>query len=148
MTNELNTGEIGEQLVATWLVQQQSTILKRNWSCRLGEIDLIAMTSDRTMTSGRSETIALVEVKTRSTYNWDIDGLLAISPSKRRKLWKTAELFIMTHPQWADFPYRFDVALVSHSAAPPSRTSPSHFSDRIADRYFSLHTYIASAFEG
>jgi putative endonuclease len=140
MTNELNTGEIGEQLVATWLVQQQSTILKRNWSCRLGELDLIAMTPDRT--------IALVEVKTRSTYNWDIDGLLAISPSKRRKLWKTAELFIMTHTQWADFPYRFDVALVSHSAAPPSHTSPSHFSDRIADRYFSLHTYIASAFEG
>jgi putative endonuclease len=138
MTHELNTGEIGETLVATWLTQQQSTILKRNWSCRLGEIDLIALTPERT--------IALIEVKTRSAYNWDIDGLLAVSPTKQRKLWKTAELFILTHPQWDDFPYRFDVALVTHSPTPTTGTPL--FTDRYGDRHYSLHTYITNAFEG
>jgi putative endonuclease len=138
MTNHLNVGDRGEQLVATWLTQQQSKILKRNWSCRLGELDLVAMTPDRT--------IALIEVKTRSIYNWDIDGLLAISPTKQRKLWKTAELFILTHPQWADFPYRFDVALVTHSPTPI--TGETHFTDRDDDQYYSLHTYITNAFEG
>jgi putative endonuclease len=146
MTHNLNIGDRGETLVATWLQTQSAKILKRNWSCRLGELDLVALTSDRTMTSGRSETIALVEVKTRSRYNWDIDGLLAISPTKQRKLWKTAELFILTHPQWADFNYRFDVALVTHSPTPI--TGESLFTDRYDDQYYSLHTYITSAFEG
>jgi putative endonuclease len=137
MTQNLNIGEIGETLVAEWLQTQSAKILKRNWSCRLGELDLIARTHDRT--------IALVEVKTRSTYNWDIDGLLALTPSKQRKLWKTAELFILAHPQWADRPFRFDVALVSHSAAPPTAT---FYTAQYDDRHFSLHTYIPNAFEG
>jgi putative endonuclease len=138
MTHNLTIGDRGETLVATWLQTQSAKILKRNWSCRLGELDLVALTADRT--------IALIEVKTRSTYNWDIDGLLAISPTKQRKLWKTAELFILTHPHWADFPYRFDVALVTHSPTPI--TGETHFTDRYDDQHYSLHTYITNAFEG
>jgi putative endonuclease len=138
MTDTINIGDRGEQLVATWLQTQPSQILKRNWSCRLGELDLVALTLDKT--------IALVEVKTRSTANWDIDGLLAISPSKQRKLWKTAELFIVTHPQWADYAYRFDVALVTHSPTPIA--GETYFTDRYDDQYYSLHTYITNAFEG
>ncbi len=138
MTDTLNIGDRGEQLVATWLHTQPAKILKRNWRCRLGELDIVALTSDKT--------IALVEVKTRSHYNWDIDGLLAISPTKQRKLWKTAELFILAHPHWADFAYRFDVALVTHSHAPIA--GETHFTDRYDDQYYSLHTYITNAFEG
>jgi putative endonuclease len=145
MTHHLDTGEIGEQLVATWLTAQHHKILKRRWSCRLGEIDLISMTPDDPRSVKDHRTIALVEVKTRSTYNWDIDGLLALTPSKQRKLWKTAELFILAHPQWANRPFRFDVALVRHSAAPPRTTL---LTERYDDRHFSLHTYIPNAFEG
>jgi putative endonuclease len=138
MTDNLNIGDRGEQLVATWLTAQHHKILNRRWSCRLGELDLVALTADRT--------IALIEVKTRSTKNWDIDGLLAISPTKQRKLWKTAQLFILAHPQWADFAYRFDVALVTHSPAPT--TGKTLFAERYEDHHYSLHTYITDAFEG
>jgi putative endonuclease len=102
----LRTGERGEAFVATWLEQQQYKILYRRWNCRLGELDLVAVSPDRT--------IALVEVKTRSARNWDLDGLLAISHQKRQKLWKTAQLFLMAHPDLADRVIRFDVALVRY----------------------------------
>ncbi|MBE9031710.1 YraN family protein [filamentous cyanobacterium LEGE 11480] len=134
----LTTGEIGENLVATWLQSQQYVILQRRWRCRLGELDLIAAAPD--------QTIALIEVKTRSTQNWDIDGLLAISPSKQRKLWKTAEQFIMEHPQWSERPYRFDVALVTHSRA--ALMTPALFTRIQQQQHFSLHTYLENAFAG
>jgi putative endonuclease len=136
MHDRKTIGELGETLVATWLQTQNCEILKQRWHCRLGEIDLIACTP--------AQTIALIEVKTRSTYNWDINGLLAISPSKQRKLWKTAELFIVAHPQWADRPYHFDVALVGHSQSRPKH--PGLFVDSQQGHYFSLHTYLENAF--
>ncbi len=138
MIDSRKTGEIGENIVANWLETQHAQILKRRWLSRMGEIDLIASTSD--------QTIALIEVKTRSSRNWDMDGLLAISLSKQRKLWKTAELFIAAHPQWADRPYRFDLALVTCSQSPPP--TAGLFTDSQQGYYFSLHTYLENAFEG
>lgn len=130
-------GSIGEDLVANWLQTQNYTIIDRNWSCRLGELDLIA--------HAPNQTIALIEVKTRSIHNWDIDGLLAITPTKQRKLWKTAELFILKHPQYADQQFRFDVALVSHRTQP---ASDKLYQIHHQNEYFDLHTYIEDAFSG
>lgn len=138
MIDTQKTGEIGENVVASWLEAQSAKILNRRWLCRMGEIDLIASMPD--------QTIALIEVKTRSSRNWDMDGLLAISPSKQRKLWKTAELFIAAHPQWADRPYRFDLALVTCTQSPP--LSAELFTHSQQGYYFSLHTYLENAFEG
>jgi putative endonuclease len=131
-------GEQGETLVAHYLQTQHHKILATRWACRLGEIDLVSLAPDRT--------IALVEVKTRAAANWDIDGLLALTPTKQRKLWKTAECLIAAHPQWVNRAYRFDVALVRHSFHPPradSLLTQSH-----EGQYYSLHTYIPNAFSG
>ncbi|MEM8674034.1 MAG: YraN family protein [Cyanobacteria bacterium P01_G01_bin.67] len=97
----------GEQLVGRWLELQNYELLKQNWRCRWGEIDLIAQ--DRV-----TKAIAFIEVKTRSQHNWDQDGLLAVDTLKQQKLLKTASLFLAKHPHLAELPCRFDVGLVSY----------------------------------
>ncbi|MEB3278326.1 MAG: YraN family protein [Lyngbya sp.] len=101
-------GTWGEQLVQAWLNQQGWEIIAHQYRCRWGEIDLIAQQADLKLDS----TVIFVEVKTRSQRNWDEDGLLAITPSKQAKLIKAAQQFLSDRPELADFPCRFDVALV------------------------------------
>jgi putative endonuclease len=109
----MNTGELGEEVVAQWLISRGNEILHRRWRSRGGEIDLLAIER----TEGKldaSETLIFIEVKTRDRHNWDEDGLLAVDERKQAKLISTASLFLSKHPHLAEYPCRFDVAIVRH----------------------------------
>jgi putative endonuclease len=101
----LDKGALAEALVAQWLTQQGWKILDRRWTCRLGELDLVAYHPSPAR-------IIFVEVKARSSGNWDADGMLAVNGRKQAKLWRAVQLFLADHPHLAELPCSFDVALV------------------------------------
>lgn len=146
-------GTLGETLVANWLDSQNWRLLERQWHCRWGELDLIVAQG----TAGAGGQLAFVEVKTRSQGNWDAYGLMAITRSKQAKLWKTAQLYLLQHPQWAEAPCRFDVALVACQRRPGGTpTQPSQTSGRVhpakqipvdENHYLLLQDYIEHAFD-
>lgn len=149
--NKMKIGELGEALVARWLELHEARILKQNWRCRWGEIDLIVQES-------KTKAIAFVEVKTRSQNSWDEAGLLAVDPHKQQKIVQTASLFLAQNPQLAELPCRFDVALVRYGLLPESKskddrqiqqiTRLSLRQDIIFQQYrLRIENYLLSAFD-
>ena len=114
-----NLGELGEQLTAQWLITQGWEILASRWRCRWGELDLVASNSSSLQKTDNQ--LIFVEVKTRQSNNWDADGLLAITPKKQEKLYRTAEIFLSSYPQFSSAGCRFDLALVKGRAFPSTQ---------------------------
>lgn len=163
-----NIGLLGEDFVAQYLQTQAWVILHRRWHCRWGELDIIAQQEGGEQAS-RGESFSIhpstptpcplpylvfVEVKTRSHRNWDADGLLSITARKQAKLWQAALLFLGEHPEFAEYPCRFDVALVNYQRisqkfSPDSNDPALILPDRamqLARYRFFLQDYIQSAF--
>jgi putative endonuclease len=144
-SGKLDVGQVGERVVAQWLRAQGWGVLAERWHCRLGELDIVAA---EPASKSPDQTIAFVEVKTRRSRNWDLNGLLSITPSKQKKLVKTAQLYLVAHPEFEMCPCRFDVALVQVVSGPVAPIDADEFpwvefgGDRLR-----LRQYIRSAFE-
>ncbi len=93
-----------EQLALAYLQRQGLQLIAQNWQQpKVGEIDLIMLQSGRSW-----DTLVLVEVRKRKISAFG-DALMSITPSKQRKLIKTAHYFLQQHPKYANFECRFDV---------------------------------------
>ena len=95
------TGISGEDRVANFLRKKGAVIVKRNYSCRFGEIDIIAE---------YNEYILFVEVKTRKNDSL-ISGLEAVDAHKRERIVLTAKDYISKTK--TSLQPRFDVACVT-----------------------------------
>jgi len=97
-------GNLGENLVIDLLKAQGWLILAHQWYCAWGELDIVAC--DR-------HWLIFIEVKTRSLGNWDVNGALAVSKSKQKKIYLAALEFLGQHSHLSNLDCRFDVALVA-----------------------------------
>ncbi len=77
-------GNRGEDLAAVFLMSRGFKILARNWSCRLGEIDVIAE---------KNGVVHFVEVKTRRSNAYG-NPEEAITRQKRLHLRRTVETYL------------------------------------------------------
>ena len=98
MSAPKRAGDRGERAVAAFLERRGYTLLDRQWRCRQGELDLVALDG--------GGTLCFVEVKLRK------DGRVAqarefVDRRKQEKLRTTAQLYLAEHP--TQLQPRFDV---------------------------------------
>ncbi|OWR27832.1 YraN family protein [Saccharibacillus sp. O23] len=94
-------GKAAEDAAALHLERNGWTVKERNWSCRTGELDLIAV---------RGETILFVEVRSRSGSGFGLPAE-SVDARKIRKVRHTAEAYLHRFGL-SDRPIRFDVIAV------------------------------------
>jgi len=94
-------GKAGEQLAVRYLKKKGYKILEQNYTCPVGEIDIIGR---------HKKAIVFVEVKTRQSMSYG-SARLAITPHKQRKISMTALYYLKSNHQM-DQDARFDVVTI------------------------------------
>jgi len=96
--NEL--GEKGEQLAVDYLIAKGYTIVKRNYRFQKAEVDIIAQLKD---------TLAIVEVKTRSTTDFG-NPQDFVKPKQIQRLVKAVDEYVIVNK--LDVEVRFDIIAI------------------------------------
>ena len=97
-------GAVVEAAARTCLLDAGLRDVAANASYRIGELDLVMLDD-----SGRSgATLVFVEVRYRRDARFG-GGAASVDFNKRRKLVRAAQLFLVSHRQFANYPCRFDV---------------------------------------
>ena len=92
-------GFLAEDQACNYLTSQGLRLVARNYSCRLGEIDLIMRDK---------EDLVFVEVRARASVAFG-GSLASVTKSKQQKLIKTALLYLQINKLHDKQPFRFDV---------------------------------------
>lgn len=106
MRGNLGKGLHYEDQARTYLNAQGLCLVRQNFCCRLGEIDLIMRDA---------EYLCFVEVKYRKSLAFG-GAASAIPPQKQRKLIRTAQFFLAAEPEFASAALRFDAFLIQRQA--------------------------------
>lgn len=87
-----NLGFLGEQIASKYLENLGYRIIERNFNCKIGEIDIVALDRD---------ILVFVEVKARWSDKFGLPEE-SITPWKIRKIIKTGEYYKLLHPNLPD----------------------------------------------
>ena len=91
-------GNVGEKIATEYLEKNKYKIIKKNFYCRQGEIDIVAKCGNE---------IVFIEVKTRTSNNFGVPSE-AVNSVKIRHMYKAARYFLYKSNCLEKF-IRFDV---------------------------------------
>lgn len=86
MNRRIELGKFGEDFACEYLKRQGYRIEFRNFRCRMGEIDIIAV---------KDNVLSFIEVKTRNTTTYGLPRE-AVSLTKQKKIYRCAELYMQS----------------------------------------------------
>lgn len=98
-----------ERLAEDYLQRSGLQIVARNFTCRMGEIDRVMMDLG---------TLVFVEVRYRADPGF-VSPLASITPTKQRRLVRTAQFYLQRNPRFAGMPCRFDAVGITGSLEAP-----------------------------
>ena len=105
--NKRAVGSRYETMAAAHLEENGYKILERNFRCRMGEVDLIALFEQGSGTDSE-KTIVFVEVKYRSNGRsgqpWE-----AVGYQKRKTICRVADYYRLKHGGLSGYSFRFDI---------------------------------------
>lgn len=93
-------GELGEKLAAKYLMQNNYKIIEKNFTCRQGEIDIIAKDNSK-------QELVFIEVKTRTNFKYGLPSE-SVTENKQKHIYKTAEYYVYKN-KIKESPVRFDI---------------------------------------
>lgn len=110
MVDRVTLGRWGEDLAVGYLEGQGFEVLARNWRCREGELDIVALGEGA---------LCFVEVKARSGTGYGYPAE-AVTPQKARRIRGLAARWLAECRPPGYFDLRFDVvSIVRHHQAEP-----------------------------
>ena len=109
MSEKRDTGREAEVRAERILMREGLSPVARNYRCRGGEIDLV-------MHDG--ETLVFVEVRGRSNPRFGSPAE-TVTGAKQARLIRTAQVFLLAHPKFTEWPCRFDVLALATAGREP-----------------------------
>jgi len=95
-------GDYWENVAFEYLCDKKLIKVKRNYQCKVGEIDLIMTDND---------TLVFIEVKYRKNSDW-VSAIESVTKSKQRKIINAAQLFLLQNKKYNQWNCRFDVVSI------------------------------------
>lgn len=100
------TGISAETRAAAFLIAKGYRILARRFRTPHGEIDIVAR---------RRNLLIFVEVKARASLD---DAAYAVTPRQQARIIAAAQIWLMAHPEHAEYDLRFDAMLIAPRRLP------------------------------
>jgi putative endonuclease len=101
-------GCAAEERAAQHLRAAGLELLQRNYRCRMGELDLVAL---------QGAVLVIAEVRLRSSDRYG-GAAASITHGKRRRIVRATRHLLARHPALQKLPVRFDAVLVSSAEGP------------------------------